>query len=412
LARPVTAPRNPRFPLFDSLRAIAAMSVVLFHIAFVLEGFTDPDWGRYATQLNIGVTIFFLISGFLLYRPFARARYAGERLPDVGAYATRRLFRIVPAYWVALAVIALWIDLPIVFEHWHLHFSFLHVYSREDLLTGVGHTWTLAVEMTFYAFLPVWAFMVRRMPSRSDRQFLLTEMLPLGALFALGLWWNITQIERVNDLVLFSPEVAALPRFLDHFALGMGLAVASVVLSGWKRQPLAVRVVEQRSWLPWALAGAGFVVLSNLGSSYISADVEPVRHELRGLIALCLLLPAVFGETSGGFARRVLAWPPLVWIGLISYSLYLWHPAIAQKIVYTQLDENVGWLIPAILVVIASIAVAAVSFYVIERPAIRLGRRLTSGGRRETPGDPGAEAGLGSPADEHPAEVPARTGST
>jgi len=254
--------------------------------------------------------------------------------------------------------------------------------------------------------------MVRRMPSRSDRQFLLTEMLPLGALFAVGLWWNITQIERVNDLVLFSPEVAALPRFLDHFALGMGLAVASVVLSGWKRQPLAVRVVEQRSWLPWALAGAGFVVLSNLGSSYISADVEPVRHELRGLIALCLLLPAVFGETSGGFARRVLAWPPLMWIGLISYSLYLWHPAIAQKIVYTQLDENVGWLIPAILVVIASIAVAAVSFYVIERPAIRLGRRLTSGGRRETPGDPGAEAGLGSPADEHPAEVPARTGST
>ena len=404
----MTAPRNPRFPLFDALRAIAALSVVLFHVAFVLEGFTDPNWGRYATQLNIGVTIFFLISGFLLYRPFVRARYLGEPLPAIGAYATRRLFRIVPAYWVALVVIALWIDLPVVFDHPWFHFSFTQVYNREDLLTGVGHTWTLAVEVTFYIFLPVWAFLLRRLPrGASDRQFVLSEALPLVAIFGVALWWNITQVERIKGLVLFSPEVATLPRFLDHFALGMGLAVASVVLAGRERPPRLVRVVEERSWLPWVLAAVGFVVLANLGSSYISADVEPVRHELRGLIALCVLLPAVFGEARGGVVRRVLAWPPLLWIGLISYSLYLWHPAIAQKIVYTDLDENVGWVLPAVLVVIASIAVAAVGFYLVERPVLRLGQRLASG-RRETPADPGAEAGLGSPADD---EVPARSGA-
>ena len=402
----MTAPRNPRFPLFDSLRAIAALSVLLFHIAFVLEGFTDPNWGRYATQLNIGVTIFFLISGFLLYRPFARARYAGEPLPNIRSYATRRLFRIVPAYWVALVVIALWVDLPIVFEHPWFHFSFTHVYNQRDLLTGVGHTWTLAVEMTFYIFLPLWALLLRRLPRGSDRQFVLSEALPLVAIFLVGLTWNLTMVERVNGLVLFSPEVAMLPRFLDHFALGMGLAVASVVLAGRERPPRAVRLVEERSWIPWALAAAGFVVLANLGSNYISAGVEPVRHELRGLIAVCLLLPAVFGEASGGAVRRVLAWPPLLWCGLVSYSLYLWHPAIAQKIVYTDLDENIGWVVPAVLTVIASLAVAAVSFYVIERPALRLGRRLTSRGRHETPADPGAEGGFGSPADD---ELAART---
>ena len=399
----MSAPRNPRFPLFDSLRAMAALSVLLFHVAFVLEGFTDPNWGRYATQLNIGVTLFFLISGFLLYRPFVRARYAGEPMPSLGSYATRRLFRIVPAYWVALIVIALWVDLPVVFDHPWFHFTFTHVYNRQDLLTGVGHTWTLAVEMTFYIFLPLWALLVRRLPHRGDRQFVLTEALPLVAIFALGLLWNLTQIERTQGLVLFSPEVAALPRFLDHFALGMGLAVASVVLAGRERQPALVRLVERRSWLPWVLAAAGFVVLSNLGSSYISADVEPIRHELRGLIALCLLLPAALGVAGGGAVRRLLAWPPLLWVGLVSYSLYLWHPAIAQKIIYTDLDEQVGWVLPAVLTVIASIVVAAVSFYLIERPALRLGQRLASG-RRETAADAGAEGGLGSPADD---EVPA-----
>jgi peptidoglycan/LPS O-acetylase OafA/YrhL len=407
LEGPVTAPRNPRFPLFDSLRAIAALSVLLFHVAFVLEGFTDDRWGRYATQLNIGVTIFFLISGFLLYRPFVRARYAGEPMPDIGRYATRRLFRIVPAYWVALIVIALWIDLPVVFDHPWFHFTFTHVYNRQDLLTGVGHTWTLAVEMTFYIFLPVWALLLRQLPRRDERQFLLSELLPLAAIFAVGVIWNLTMVEKTaSDLVLFSPEVAVLPRFLDHFALGMALAVASVVLAERRERPLVVRVVEHSSWLAWMLAALGFVALSNIGANYISAGPEPLRHELRGLIALCVLAPAVFGESHGGLARRVLAWPPLLWIGLISYSLYLWHPAIAQKIVYTELDESIGWFVPAVLVCIASIAVAAVSFYVVERPALRLGQRLTSGGRHETPADPGAEGGFGSPADD---ELAART---
>ncbi|MDQ3936368.1 MAG: acyltransferase [Actinomycetota bacterium] len=402
----MTAPRNPRFPLFDSLRAIAALSVLLFHIAFVLEGFTDPNWGRYATQLNIGVPIFFLISGFLLYRPFAQARYDGRALPSIRGYATRRLFRIVPAYWVAITVIALpagllWFpfgligsDLPVVFDHPYFHYTFTHVFNRQDLLTGVGHTWTLAVEMQFYVFLPVWAFLLRQLPRGSDRQFVLTEALPLVAIFAIGLLWNLTMIERTaGNLVLFSPEVAVIPRFLDHFALGMGLAVASVVLAGRERRPSAVRLVEDRPWVPWLLAGLGFVVLANLGANYISADVEPVRHELRGLIALGLLAPAVFGETRGGTVRRVLAWPPLVWVGLVSYSLYLWHPAIAQKIVYTQLDENIGWVVPAMLAVVASIAVAAVSFYAIERPALRAGRTLARRHERRPEDDVTARAG-------------------
>lgn len=364
--------RNPRFPLFDSLRAIAAGSVLLFHVFFVLDGF-DLAWvGRYAVQLNIGVAIFFLISGFLLYRPFVRARHAGEPLPSLRAYATRRLFRIVPAYWVAVAAIALWLGFSIVFERPLLHFTFLHVYTHRDLGGGIGYLWTLAIEMTFYVLLPLWAIAVRRLPGR---RFALSEALPLAGLAALGVWWNLTQIEESGGRVPFTPDVATLPRYLDHFALGMGLAVASVVLAEGSRSR-AIELVERRSWLPWLAAAAGFALLCNLGAAPNTADAEPFRHVLRGLVALCLLLPAVFGGECGGAVRRLLATPALVWVGVVSYSLYLWHPALATKVIETGLDESTGWVLPVLAIVGGSIAVAAVSYYAVERPALRVGRHI------------------------------------
>src|SRR5215212_6043566 len=102
--------RADRFPLFDSLRAIAALSVVAFHAAFFAGMFTSESPLRpYLVRMDVGVSVFFLISGFLLYRPFVRARLGGEGTPHVGGYAWRRFLRIVPAYWVALTIVALWL---------------------------------------------------------------------------------------------------------------------------------------------------------------------------------------------------------------------------------------------------------------------------------------------------------------
>src|ERR671930_1014584 len=96
-------PSNPRFPLFDSLRAIAALSVFGLHLPARI--WLDSPVRPYVLVLDVGFAVFFLISGFLLYRPFARARYAGESTPAIMPYAQRRLLRIVPAYWVALVLV-------------------------------------------------------------------------------------------------------------------------------------------------------------------------------------------------------------------------------------------------------------------------------------------------------------------
>src|SRR5215467_11624820 len=109
--------RATRFPLFDSLRAIAAISVLAFHAGIVSGLLSSGSWLKpYAARLDVGVSVFFLISGFLLYRPFTRARLLGESQPQTGAYAWRRFLRIVPAYWVALTIITICLGLPRVFS--------------------------------------------------------------------------------------------------------------------------------------------------------------------------------------------------------------------------------------------------------------------------------------------------------
>ena len=390
---------NARFPLFDSLRAIASGTVLLFHVGFVLEGFQHPTFGRYFAQLNVGVAIFFVISGFLLYRPFAQARFSGVHSPAIGPYAIRRAFRILPAFWVALTGAAIWLDDPDVFDRPLIYYGLLQNYDVDTLSRALGHAWTLSVEITFYAFLPLLALGLRRIRTSSLRGFLLSEGGVLALMFATALVWRLTQTQTRNGFIWFTPEVASLPAFLDHFALGMGLAVASVVLAGRARRdlPAPIRLVEERPWIPWVGAAGLYLVMSNVGQGFADADGETTRHELRGAIAVLLLAPAIFGHERRGGVRRVMSARPLLWLGVISYSLYLWHPVVARKIGATQLDENYGWVPSAFVMVVACVAVAAVSYYLVERPAVLLSKRLTSG-RRGGP-TAGAEAGLGSPAD-------------
>ena len=99
-------PGNPRFPLFDGMRAIAAGSILVTHVAAITSFNLLNPLGAYTARLNMGVAFFFVISGFLLYRPFLAARFAGRPPPRIRDYARRRVLRIVPAYWLALTVLA------------------------------------------------------------------------------------------------------------------------------------------------------------------------------------------------------------------------------------------------------------------------------------------------------------------
>src|SRR5580704_8462249 len=142
-----------RFPAFDGLRAFAAIAVVGVHTAFS-SGFSKRSgFAIYTARLEIGVSVFFVISGFLLYRPFVAAHLEGRAAPETLKFWLRRLFRIVPAYWLAVTIIVFVLHdavIPSGFRGALVHYSFLQIYFPSQIFFGVGPAWSLCTEMSFY----------------------------------------------------------------------------------------------------------------------------------------------------------------------------------------------------------------------------------------------------------------------
>lgn len=386
---------NPRYPLFDSLRAFAAVSVFVFHLPAVAFMSFDNPVRQYLIELNVGIAVFFLISGFLLYRPFARARYLGEERPATLSYATRRSLRIYPAYWLALVGAVILVGrsgeaataTPVFSAQGvFTYFPLLQVYDSDTLLGGISAAWTLAVEVSFYAMLPLWALLMRRIPCGSRRQFVRTELLALAGLFVVGVTWASVAAANTEvttavfvDVTQIEPWLYVLPAYLDQFALGMALAVLSVAAADRAVVPAPVRIIDRAPWLPWLVAALGFFLLAHL-IDWLPNDFATqflARHELQAIVAVGLLLPAIFGDPDRGWVRRLLANRALLWIGLVSYGVYLWHVAVMSEL----LEQGVGGAPTSlgfgVLALGLTILVAAASFYGMERYALRLGRRAS-----------------------------------
>src|SRR4051794_9625896 len=382
--------RTRRTAGLDGLRAVAALSVVSFHAW--LYGFAHPyaitrnsAFDSVMFELRLGLVFFFVLSGYLLYRAFARAALTGDGRVDVRRYARRRVARIVPAYWLATvgAIALLWggrgtpgirlpdaADLP-------LFAVFGQNYSLDTIMRLNPVTWTLCVEAAFYVLLPVLGALAWRLGPRARG----AHVGLVASLIPLGLVWNALVHENGWNILASK----ALPGYLPYFACGMLLAL----WSEWRAERRA-RPVGTRATAALVAGGFGLVV----ADAYWHSIAAP--RAVNAWLAVLADLPAALGfafvvaavAVGGGLATRWASARPLAWVGLVSYGVYMWHVPL---ILFARRMDVLPAAYPLRLLVVVPpvLLVAAASWYLVERPLIaRAGRRRQAArqpaGRRGT----------------------------
>jgi peptidoglycan/LPS O-acetylase OafA/YrhL len=356
------APRSTGFyaPELDGLRCLAVGTVMIAHFS--------PTLSRYADWGSLGVRLFFVLSGFLITLALLRARDRHEpgatRPRALRQFFVRRIFRLWPLYFASLlAAYGLHVAGAESSLWWHLTFAtnqyvFLHQHWP-DLLS---HFWTLAVEQQFYV---VWPFVLLFLPRRYFSAALLVTLLA-GPATRAALAWRPGADPRFDGVLL--------PCCLDFFALGAALA-------WWRGRQCLDRIATASTLRALIFAGAIWIVL---GAALKSSGRLPVGWSIYDGLIQGLTFAAVITHVllhPASLAARGLRAPALVYLGQISYGIYIFHnfmhhlgPAVLRRTLgYNYFPNEV---LHVLFLTTLSILVAAVSYHCFEEPLRKLGRRF------------------------------------
>ena len=382
------------FPAVDGLRAVAAGLVFVHHLGFFSGATFSSSAGGLLDTFDVGVPVFFALSGFLLFRPQAAAILDDARLADPLRFWWRRALRIFPAYWVVLTAVYVLLrpevsTLAPVREYW-IHYLLLQIYPSDGVFWGISQAWTLAVEVSFYLVLPFLAMGARRLViGRPTSQRALLMLAGCGGLMILSVAWRMLAMRQDWS---FNTTLWLLGT-VDYFAIGIALAV----VHAWsQRRPVGDRVraaLEHSGWW-WWLAALGVLVFIGYQLD-LPRDAEGrglwhfelYRQFGYGLVAFLLVVPPIFSPVTSSLSRA-LQTRPMVWLGTLSYSFYLWHTAVIEE--WFQLTDRTpifAWglgeisfpsLALASLVVVSftvTVALSWLTYRFVERPALAWSRR-------------------------------------
>ena len=359
--RPQRLRRLPHLAPLDGLRALAVSAVLAFH--------TGASW---AVGGFLGVDLFFVLSGFLITTLLVLEWQRRGRISLRRFYA-RRALRLLPAVLLMCVVLliigpvatgtdarnALWKGVAgttFYFANWQQAFAPPNPFA----LTLTDHTWSLAIEEQFYLVWPpllltiFWWARRRGVDPLTTALRVALALAAVSALLRLALWHGASSIPRLY----FGTDTRA-----DSLLIGSALGLAYVT----------GRLERARSWLPPLAPLALLVILVIFGF----AHHDDAWLYLGGLTAIALLVAALIGGLAlapTGPVGRLFSLAPLVFIGRISYGIYLWHWPIFR---YLHPEElGLRWGPTQWVRIVVTLAVATLSFFLIERPMLRLRHRF------------------------------------
>jgi peptidoglycan/LPS O-acetylase OafA/YrhL len=400
--------------------------VLVTHVGFSSGAGVSGTWAGWLSRLDFGVALFFLLSGFLLFRPYVQAAYGLRPPVKLGSYLRRRYVRLYPAFIITLLGVyfllpasrekptSLWVQTFFMVQNYFTAFG--------QQLDGLVQTWSLVIEVSFYVTLPLLALLIlgrgsrlatigtsqaveaqpttrraareqaaRQRRSASRRKLTTPFRLPphlqqhrplivLVGLFVGSLTWRLVYMITSEG---YGRELLWLPAFIDWFVAGMALA--------WLRErpvpvPQALRYLASAPGVCacMALAGYWLATMRELGGPYdligASTGQGVFKHFSYAVIATMLLVPAVFGDPTANWRRHAVS-PVMRWLGQISFGVFLWHPLL-MELIREALNYPVfggGFWVTLILTTVASVVVATLSWRFVEEPAQR---RFRNGFRR------------------------------
>lgn len=334
-----------RFPGLDGLRALSILLVLTSHMH-------DPVWSFFAG--GFGVTIFFGISGFLITTLLLREEDRHGRVSLKNFYI-RRVFRILPLYFLALAltfVLVVGLGLGEGGSNFLDRLPLLVTFNGEFAGSGTfSHSWSLGIEEKFYILWPLLAFGF--MPIRRRLGVVLAVAAPAAAVMSYVPWTGYVGI---------------------YFPILAGCALAVAMHS---RRTFDFAYVLSGRWVGM-LAFVAMIAMLGLNRYVPFQDQSNYAHVMFAVFALLAMPGVLIGQ---GWQRRLLSLRPVVYYGNLAYAIYLFHPfvgdVIDRVIPAGQESLTLSGVRFAAMVVI-SFAVAWVLRVIVEQPMIRLGRRLTS----------------------------------
>jgi peptidoglycan/LPS O-acetylase OafA/YrhL len=388
--RAVPGNTGSRFEDLEGYRGLAAMGIVVFHAyqfcrAGTSSSYAYQDTWAYHVLLNLDglVSMFLVLSAFLLFLPIARKVIAGQDPGSWSLFATRRALRILPLYWVAILVVWAYRN-PTLPGNWQdlvEHLTFTQIFDRERIFYTIGPAWSLAVEVFFYAFLVVLLAVYGRVRAheRSPRVRRALVWAPVVAVGVASLayqgWALVTHVPSTHYEVWFNPLAKG-----TVFVGGMVLALAMI---GWNNghaaQPLPPRALWSLRLGALALLGWGCAIRTDSAASSLW------WQQLSTVGFVLLLASSVLAPTTARW-RRWMASSVLVWCGLISYSVYLWHePVLLYLDAHGRLDHaQAAFPFVALTLLLVSVPVGWLSYWAIEYPVGRLRLLRTPGGAKRS----------------------------